>query len=436
MLAFDERAHLAVIGDGFIRTPFLTGTRETPRYRGPDECFPAKPSIIHLPAAGRRSGLNLANPTFRRLVLTSGLCEEITREEAAQLNHEAAGVTFKFHDKPNHNMARAHVNDRTLLRGERAMIVESTGVKIDKPIDFNELTPAQATTSFLAFLNNFWTDLRHIDTEIVLRHHIPLHFDFDFTMAYLTGGQSFTARIPIYGDVTGLKVYDRASGVASADISVILGGGTAAIEDDGLGGKVLAMAGVTASPNLGVCLINDAGEVFCRQIALLDEFPTQPYVFLPAALCGVAYECSIPVSSPYFTIDPQSMVLPAGLEMSGCDTISGTPTEYGTNFRFTASIIEPDGSSSQVTFIITVNRPQRDLLVIADRECNDRSTGEYYAALSQPFGSCIEYGGKLWVFRRHKSMGEPWPAVDVLPYSYLTSGRDSAAGLEEAWKDL
>jgi hypothetical protein len=33
-------------------------------------------------------------------------------------------------------------------------------------------------------------------------------------------------------------------------------------------------------------------------------------------------------------------------------------------------------------------------------------------------------------------MGEPWPAVDVLPYSYLTSGRDSAASLEEAWREL
>ena len=436
MINFDERVHLAVIGDGFIRTPFLSGTKEAPRYVGSDVCSPIGPNIVHIPAAGRKSGLNLANPNFRRAVFTSDLCERITREESAQLNQENVGVSFKFHKNADRNIARAHISDKTLLRGTRTLVLESS-TAFSTPIQFNELNQNEATTSFLAFLDNYWTDLRHVDSEILQRHFTPLHFDLDFTFAYLTEVQPFTVNLPIYGDVRGLTVFERSEGITTASTAITLTeGGTAEILSDSIGGKYLRLFEIPPLHTLNICLTNDAGEVFSRSICLLDEFPTQKYIFLPAGLCGVPYECSIPLESAYFSIDCNSYNLPKGLHFSDDHTIHGVPVEYGTNFSFVGHIAENDGTTSAVKFIITINRPQRDLLVISDNENNDKSSGEYYACLSQPFGSCLEYGGKVWQFKRYKSMGEPWPFVEEIPYSYLSSGRLSTKATEEAWKEV
>lgn len=122
---FDEKVFLAVVGGGFLRTPYLHAVNELPD--NVDEQFDCEISgqVIHIPAALRVSGLTMDNPPFRRVVLTSDLTKRMSTAQAITYNQEQAGITFGFHDQPHHNVARAFIHDdNTQYRGDPALILD------------------------------------------------------------------------------------------------------------------------------------------------------------------------------------------------------------------------------------------------------------------------------------------------------------------------
>lgn len=173
-MQFDEKVHLAAVGGGFLRTPFLTATQEAPTDPRPGQMPVLSPQIIHIPSAGRKSGLNLHDPAFRRAVFSSTLCKTLTRDAAAQANQEGAGITFGFSDSPNRNMARARLSPGLTLAQERILLLDDSGNNLGRPVDVALVQPNNMTTGFLVFVSRYWQDLRHIDPDLLTRHHIPL----------------------------------------------------------------------------------------------------------------------------------------------------------------------------------------------------------------------------------------------------------------------
>lgn len=429
-MQFDERVHLAVIGDGFIRTPFLNGTRDGVPYRA-TECTPREPQIIHIPAAGRRSGLSEAFPAFRRAFFASTLVQSLSTDQAAQMNQEGAGLTFGFNPNPHRNACRAHLSAGTAIRGEPALVLD-TPIEADSPMDFNALHWGTAPTGWLVWATRYWHGVRHLDQPLN-RAFIPLHFDMDLNTIYTYGVAGVRATVPIYGGSSAPLVYDPYVGPSSASTSAPLtGGGWAEVFQDALGGWYLGLTGIPAGPLSLKVGITDGVEVYARDIVVSDEFPTKPIIGLPTGIVGSYYQANIPSASPTFQVTGSS--LPTGMSLdSMTGVVSGTPTVYGTNFWIEADITEPTGNISSVRFIQTISRPPVELMVLHDEEGNDHSTGEHYSLLYVPYGCCIEFGGWSYHFSRIKSSGEPWPFVKALPYSYLSPDRGTVKELENIW---
>jgi hypothetical protein len=433
---FDERVHLGIVGDGFIRTPFLSATLDEPLYRAPKDCPALGPQIVHVPAAGRRSGFNLPDPAFRRAVITSALARLLTTDQAAQANHENGGITFRFHKDAHRTHARAYLGNDTLLFGQRALILDDSGIDIGQAIDFNALTPDQATVGHLAFLNRFWQDLRHVDAGILCQAEIPLQYDCEFTIAYASQLAVYQARIPVIGNVGNVIVWDDrlGRGSYSPSGSPIDGGGTAKITADGLGGFFIDLT--VSNPGLQtlpLVIEDDSGRMFGRVITVRDDYPTDPFIFLPQAVVGVPYRASVPAQGAYWTVT--GVNLPAGLTYDpSTNLISGITNVYGTNFGLKARITEPDSTEDDVGVVLTVNRYPRKILSIVDWETPDRSTGEFYSCQFMPFGSILAYSGKAWEFRRHRDATQPWPCITEVPYAYGHLGRESARATENRWK--
>lgn len=133
---FDEKVFLAVVGGGFLRTPYLHAVNELDD--NVDEEFDCQISgqVVHVPAALRVSGLTADNPPFRRVILTSNLTKRLTTANAIVYNQAQAGITFGFHDQPHHNVARAFMHDgETQYRGDPALILD---VLESEPIERDE----------------------------------------------------------------------------------------------------------------------------------------------------------------------------------------------------------------------------------------------------------------------------------------------------------
>jgi hypothetical protein len=445
---FDERVHLVSVGGGFLRTPFLNSTQDPAPNLRPDQSPVLSPQIVHIPAAGRKSGLNLPSPAYRRAVLTSTLCKRLTSDGAAQVNQEAAGITFGFSEKPDRNMAQARLSGGLILQREPILLLDDIGVDPRRPVDVNVLPTNSMTTGFLAFISRYWQDLRHVDPDLLLRHHTPLQFDCDFDIIPLMS-RTFRVTLPILGARSQPIVYDPALGPSSADPlgSPISHFGTAVVRPDNLGGWYIDLVMVPDDEAVvGLAISDDSGQVYSRNLIIQDGFPAGAVVKLPHAMVGVPYYSSLPCTDTLCRIygqdcstgninsDIHSIALPPGLSLVDNDTaIAGTPTSYGANYGIVPSSIIEDGLQS-IGISLTVNRPPRSLLVIHE-DNNDHSTGEYYACQFLPFGSTLVYGGDAWEFRRFLSNDETWPGVKKVPYLYGMTSRQSAKAQEMAWKE-
>jgi len=446
---FDETVHLAAVGGGFLRTPFLTATQEAPTDPRPGQMPVLSPQIIHIPSAGRKSGLNLHEPAFRRAVFSSTLCKTLTRDLAAQANQEGAGITFGFNDSPNRNMAKARLSAGLGLIGEPILLLDDSGNHLGRPIDVNLIQPNNMTTGFLVFVSRYWQDLRNVDANLLLRHHIPLQFDCDFDVIPLSSAP-FRAFLPILGNRGVPIVYDEALGITSYNPTgptPITDGGTVEILPDEQGGFLIDLNFFpTGEQIIALTIADPSGQVFSRNIIIQDGWPAGAVVKLPHGVAGVPYHCSLPcneIACRIFGTDCssgglgsslQSMTLPAGLGFNEDNSaIVGTPTEYGTNFGIVPSSIVHDGLQS-LGLSLTINRPTRNLLTIADALANDQSTGEYYAIQFMPFGSILTYGGHAYEFRRFLSNNETWPGIKRTPYLYGAASHQSAKAQEAAWR--
>src|ERR1043165_4772010 len=231
---FDEFVNLAVVGGGFLRTPFLHATNPLPDEPGqPGACPVAEPQIIALPAARRTSTLSMHDAPFRRIVMSSALVRRVTHDQAAIANQEAAGVAFRFHEGPHRNLARAFVNSSTRFFDAAALILDKhpgADALID-PKDANDLgitDPTLMPTGFLAVVTRSWQDLRHVDPSSTMAHRIPLQMDVDFDVVFLAGmGVNTPFMIPILGNQGDVRVWDARLGPDSYDAmgSPVQGGG-------------------------------------------------------------------------------------------------------------------------------------------------------------------------------------------------------------------
>lgn len=438
---FDEVVHLAVVGDGFLRTPLLNATVQAPVQTDPS-CSALSPEIVHIPAAGRKSGLNLQDPAFRRAVFTSDLCARLTRERSAQANQEGAGVTFAFNKEPDRNHARVMIDDGVTFLGERSLILDSSNITAPRPIDMNTVPITDMTTGWLAFISRSWQDLRHVDPSLLLQHSIPLQFDCEFnTVPFIPDG-SFHAYLPILGAVGDVRAYDSRLGPNSYDpsgspiTSTSTPTGTVKAVQDGIGGWYLdLLINSFDLQSIPLVIADTFGQIFSRNIMVHETYHVDDaFVFMPHALLGVPYRCVLPPFPSAFSMG--DLHLPAGLYYDGMTrTINGIPTEYGSNYGWHPNPIPSTGDIDRTGFYLTVNRPPRTLLAISDYEGADRASGEYYACQFMPFGSILQYGGKSYEFRRRIDNSQPYPALVELPYS-LTGSRAGAKERERVWRTL
>jgi hypothetical protein len=448
---FDETVHLAAVGGGFLRTPFLTATQEAPTDPRPGQMPVLSPQIIHIPSAGRKSGLNLHDPAFRRAVFSSTLCKTLTRDAAAQANQEGAGITFGFSDSPNRNMAKARLNPGLSMMGDPILLLDDSGNNLGRPIDVNLVQPNNMTTGFLVFVSRYWQDLRNVDADLLLRHHIPLQFDCDFDVVPMSSSP-FRVYLPILGNQGLPIVYDAAFGPSSynpAGTTPITDGGTVEILPDGQGGYLIDLNVIPSNEGIiALTLADPSGQVFSRNIIIQDGWPAGAVVKFPHGMAGIPYYCSLPCNDVLCRIfgndcasgnldsDIQSMTLPAGLNFNAdYSAIEGIPTEYGTNFGIVPTSIVHDGLQS-LGVSLTINRPPRNLLTIAEALGNDRATGEYYSAQFMPFGSVLAYGGHAYEFRRWLSNDEAWPGIRQTPYLYGAASRQSSVAQEGFWREV
>lgn len=448
-MQFDELVHLVSIGGGFLRTPYLTSTQDPVVNPRPDQCPVLSPQIIHIPAAGRKSGLNLHDPTFRRAIFTSSLCRILTRDGAAQANQEAAAITFGFSDSPDRNMARVRLSPGLTLQRERMLMLDASNAAPRRPIETNVIPTMDMTTGFLAFVSRYWQDLRHVDPSLLLGHQFPLQFDCDFDIIPLSQ-RTFRVFIPILGSRGRITVYDPVQGSSSATPSgsPIGAFGTAIVVDDGHGSPYIDLTMIPAGEEVvSLAIADDSGQVYSRNLVVQDGFPAGTVVKLPHAMVGVPYYATLPCADTLCRIygqdcslgtlntDLYQMALPAGLGFNDERTaIVGTPTAYGANYGIVPTAVVNEGFQT-LGISLTVNRPQRNLLTISDALTTDRATGEYYAVQFMPFGSTLSYGGTAYEFRRFLSNDETWPGVKEIPYLYGAASRQSAKAQEGAWKE-
>jgi hypothetical protein len=443
-MQFDEKVHLASVGGGFLRTPYLTSTQDPALDLGDGQCPVLAPQIVHIPAAGRKSGLNLHDPTFRRAVFTSSLCKRLTRDLAAQANQEAAGITFGFSDSPDRNIAQVRLSEGLTMAREKILLLDDAGIHEGRPIDLNAVLAENMTTGFLAFVSRYWQDLRHVDSDLLLTHHIPLQFDCDFDTIPLSP-LPFRVLMPIIGNVGAVRVYNPLIGPSYNDPQGIPIGdkGLMTTRPDGVGGWLLD---INIIPNgeqvLPVAIIDESGQVFSRNIMIQDGFPAGSIVKMPHGKVGIPYYCTLPcpnmacsnLLADCLAGSPNPLRLPEGLHLSlDGSAVEGIPTEYGTNFGIEYGSIIVEGFQ-HLGINLTINRPPRTLLTISDTLTNDRSTGEYYSVQFMPFGSILAYGGHAYEFRRFQHNSQPWPGVIESAYLYGTPSRQSAKEQEQVWK--
>lgn len=436
---FDEYVNLAVVGGGFLRTPYLHATNPVQDRQTTSTCGGLKPEIIHIPAAHRKSGLNLSNPVFRRAIITSTLANQVSQDQAAQSNQEVAGTAFKFHDQPHRNIARAILNDQTILDGDRALILDTHPdlASLFVPDDVNRLgdtSPSVMPTGFLVFISRTWSDQRHTGADL-LSHKIPLHYDVDLDIVYLGGlGDDTGFMLPVWGSTGEVKAWDSRMGPESYSAmgSPILGGGTVTVLLDGNGLPYLQISLSDSDlSTLPIAIQDDSGQVYSRSLVVTDAYPTPPSAALPSGRIGTPYHAVLPPETAYLHYTTNK--LPPGLTRTG-NVIMGTPTVYGGNYSISAEIIDLAGETNQITFWMAINRYPRTIMSILDTEGNDHHAGEYYALQFMPYGTCLAYGGEIFEFRRSKSATEHWPAVRNVRYVHGHASRTGALDAEAVWR--
>lgn len=437
-LQFDEFVHLAVVGGGFLRTPFLHGVQELPdgnQINGQD-CRLAGPEVIHIPSCLERNGYNMLHPHFRRVVFTSDLVKRISHDRAVVYNQESAGITFGFHGQCNHNIARVMLNDAGNIQGDRALVVDNIfpGFSTDQQSDINLLgvpggiaMPVDSQpTGFLLFLSRFWHNLRNVEKGLLSKHIFPLQFDLDFNGLWIAEGDgSFTVNLPVWGNKGAVKAWDSRNGPGSYHPNGSPIGdsqGTLRVEQDQNGLPVLIVE-AQATPNdvLPIAIQDESGQLYTRNIMTQGGTPGTNVVPLPSGRIGTPYAFSMPEGAIQ-----RDAFLPRGMGING-SVISGIPLEVGSNyfidveFQPGSSIVEPQ----LVRLFLTVNRPQIDLMSCYDTLGCDNNTGEYYGVAFVPYGTQINYGGWSYECRRFRSQSNPYPYLREVPYVYGHGSRQA-----------
>lgn len=438
-IQFDEVVHLAVAGGGFLRVPYLHATSEYgDQWRTPGIQSALVPEIIHVPAAYRRSALSEEDPAFRRVVITAALGDTFSDDRAAQLNQESAGLFFKFHPDAVNNTARAFINDRTVIYGEPAFVLDKA---IDSGLDregINFIQDENMPTGWLVFVNRFWMHQRHVEKRLLLDHQIPLHFDLDFTMQAVTppeGVQNVEWVVPIWGATGKVRAWDARLGestwndVSGAPIKGIgsSSGGSITIGCDCYGYPYMRVVVMeTEIPFCPLVIADDSGQFFRRDVFVTDEYPQEAYIPLPNGRLGTPYRV---VVGSDITLSPTEGNLPSGVSIHR-NIIEGVPTQYGANFYARGKRCD---NNREVCFSFAINRWPSELCRLSDSEGVDQNTGEYYALQFMPYGTMLTYGGMAYEFRRHVSIGSPWPQMIEVPYVYGHSSRPGALEAEKNW---
>jgi hypothetical protein len=445
-MQFDEKVHLFSIGGGFLRTPYLAATVDGANYDSPENCAAIQPQIIHIPSAGRKSGLNLETPTFSKAIFTSALCKRLTTDMAAQVNQESAGITFGFHAEPDRNICRARLSEGIRDPSGRLLFLDEPPANFPRPIDLASATTDDMSTGFLVFISRYWQDLRHVDQNLLMKHLVPLQFDCDFDIIPMLN-ENCIVNLPIIGNVGAVIAYDAEQGIDSYNPSGSDVGGVATVTvyADGIGGYYMTLSVTASQPTaLSIAIKDASGQVFVRNIVVQDGYPPGAVVKMPHGVVGVPYLCSLECSnvcdnqeqcdSVYPSFDPDDLILPAGLTYNQrLSRVEGTPTEYGTNFGLHPSAITSEGEQA-LGISLTVNRPHRNLMTLVDSEINDHATGEYYSVHFMPFGSVLTYGGDTYEFKRFLSNLQPWPGMKKIPYTYGATNRPSVKQQEAVWR--
>lgn len=443
-IEFDEVVHLAVAAGGFLRTPYLHATSEFgDQWKTPGQHLPLEPQIIHVPAAHRKNALSDAHPPFRRIALSASLVKQISSDRAAQMNQEASGVAFGFHEEAVNNTARALLNGKTRLFGDQMMFLDKILDIGLEPEEINFQRGSCTPTGWMVFLNRYWKDQRHVDLGIVGQHTIPLHFDLDFFLDVIlsprTSPQTTEVVVPVWGAQGAVRAWDARLGEGTfdpVDGAPILGptgpmdisGGVITVGCDCFGLPYLQITFVdTPTPMIPLVIADASGQFYRRDVHVRTMLSQERFIPLPNGRIGTPYLVRIEED---IELAPTKGVLPDGVDIVD-NAIEGVPTEYGANFHAEGT---RKSNGELICLNFAVNRWPRTLYTLLDTEGNDHSTGEYYACQFMPYGTMLHYAGTAYEFKRYATLGTPWPRMIEVPYVYGYASRPGALEAEKNWK--
>lgn len=298
------------------------------------------------------------------------------------------------------------------------------------PTWINSIGNENKPSGFLLFISRSWKDERHVEPRILMDHQVPLQFDQEFDSIPLLEGQ-FHLTLPVYGARGTVRAWDGR--MSSKDSGRTLGGGFIEVLYDIHGSPYLEIHGDSdPSGILVLCIEDDSGQFFSRNLLIEGVIPNQTEILLPAQRIGTPVKILLPGLG---TIEEEACHLPVGVAING-DYLEGTPEEYGPTYIIggTREVACNDAGGDdcpdpQMLALFAVNRPPRTLMKI--QQChgtvltNDNSTGEYYAIQYLPYGISMVYGG--WAYRacRRFSSSFRYPRLWRIPYVYGWGNRRS-----------
>lgn len=443
---FDENVFLAVVGGGFLRTPFAHSTQTMPDgVAEENDCASIDGEVIHIPAALRVNGLNMDSPPFRRVIFSADLIKRISTSEAVAYNQTEAGLTFGFNDAPNNSVARVVVDDLTKFQGESALFVDNIepGFQPPLPTFMNNPEDRSRPTGFVVFVTRSWREERHVDPSVLMQHHLPLQFDQEFDGVPLFSN-GFHLTLPVYGAKGKVTAWDMRMGPGEPGV-IFDENGVIEVKYDIHGAPYLEIFG-SGTPNdlLPIAIQDEHGQFFSRNLVLEGQLPSQSTIYLPTMRIGTPVNILVTLPEDY-SVDLANSRLPRGLKYED-GYITGTPEEYGPYWRLvgvpTLQCGDGETCPQDAVVVFAINRPPCTLLTIGDGKVgthgttmgNDHHTGEYYAIQFVPYGLAITYGGWAYLAHRRFSSGFRYPLMKKIPWVYGRANRRSAVEQEVIWR--
>lgn len=467
-MLFDEKVFLAVVGGGFLRTPYLHSTREMPDNVDNDfDCGPIDGQIVHIPSAHRVSSLNADHPPFRRVILTSELTKRISTSQALIYNQEQAGITFGFHDQPAASIAHAFINDHTKYLSDPAFILDNIDIEFnpeDQQMFVNTEDDTARPTGYLLFISRHWRDERHVDPNMLMRHHVPLQYDQEFDYIPLMDGK-YHFTLPIYGAKGKITAWDMRLPKGTPEILNPVpdeDNGVIDIKYDDHGAPYLEIHG-ESPPDVVVPLAieDESGQFFTRNLVTQGVIPDISTVLIPTQRVNTPMNVLIKVNYAVEQVDSDDsediarfapeewkVILPEGVSIvqeNGELWLRGTPTEYGPFYSLhgiAKAECEDCSPPDDLIGYFAVNRPPRTLMTLGDCQNgshgttagNDYHTGEYYAMQFLPWGISVIYAG--WAYRACRRISTTFrnPYLQRIPYVYGWANRRSGMEQELLWR--